>query len=68
MLLAIAGMFGVTSCGEDACACAKAAAEKEDAKEMADAMKACQGDMDDEAFAKALDACEESEGEEGGEE
>ena len=61
MLLAIAGMFGVTSCGEDACACAKAAGEKEDPKEMAEAMKACQGDMEDADFDKAMKECDKEE-------
>ena len=64
MLLAIAGMFGVTSCGGDLCACVKDAGDDEEKA------KACfaEGTSEEDAIKEYEAAkCEEGEGEEGGE-
>ena len=64
MLLAIAGMFGVTSCGGDLCACVKDAGDDEDKA------KACfaEGTSEEDAIKEYEAAkCDEAEGEEGGE-
>ena len=64
MLLAIAGMFGVTSCGGDVCSCLKDASDEESATACFD-----EGTSVEDMASKAIECAEaEVEGEGEGEE